>query len=418
VDGCSACGVEWGGEKMGRGMIEIESCRCVSQVGAPSGRKVVSAVKEFYPFAMERMMSKFEQDVEYNLSESGVHPLSLGELLENDRFHIEELLATSLNYPHVNGIPELRENIAALYDGAAAENVLVTVGAAEANYITIRTLLSEVDEMAVMLPNYMQIWGIAKNHGIRAREFRLSEDAGWALDVSELRRAVTAKTKLIAVCNPNNPTGRVLDETEMTEVIAAADSAGAWILADEVYRGSERVTGEMSPSFFGRYDKVVAVGGLSKAYGLPGLRIGWAVAAPETIDEIWARHEYTTISATMLSNKLAAGALSPAVLPFLLGRARRLIREGYDELERWMAGQGGAFSVVPPQAAAIAFIRYHFDINSIRFTERLREEKSVLIVPGDHFGMDGFVRVSFGLPSDYLKGGLNRIHELVMELTE
>lgn len=373
-------------------------------------------MEKFYPFAMERMMSKFEQEVEYNLSESGVHPISLNELLEKNPARIKELLATSLNYPHVNGIPELRENIAALYDGATAENVLVTVGAAEANYITISTLLSGGDEMAVMLPNYMQIWGIAKNRGLSVKEFHLNEEGGWALDPSELQKAVTSKTKLIAVCNPNNPTGRILDETEMDGIVEAADKAGAWILADEVYRGAERMTDEMTPSFFGRYDKVAAVGGLSKAYGLPGLRIGWVVAPPEAIDEIWARHEYTTISATILSNKLAAGALSPDALPLLLGRSRGLIREGYDELERWMAGHEGAFSVVPPQAAAIAFIRYHFDINSTEFVERLLEEKSVFIVPGDHFGMDRFVRVSFGLPHDYLAAGLDRIHDLVMEL--
>ncbi len=375
-------------------------------------------MKKFYPFAMERMMSKFEQDVEYNLSESGVHPVSLNELLEKNPARIKELLATSLNYPHVNGIPELRENIAALYDGATAENVLVTVGAAEANYITISTLLSGGDEIAVMLPNYMQIWGIAKNNDLNVKEFHLNEEGGWALDISEMQNVVTSKTKLIAVCNPNNPTGRILDEVEMDGIVETADKVGAWILSDEVYRGSERLTDEMTPSFYGLYDKVAAVGGLSKAYGLPGLRIGWVVAPPEAIDEIWKRHEYTTISATILSNKLAAGALSPDALPLLLGRTRGLIREGYDELERWMAGHEGAFSVVPPQAAAIAFIRYHFDINSTELIERLLEEKSVLIVPGDHFGMDRFVRVSFGLPHDYLTAGLDRIHDLIMELKE
>ena len=137
-------------------------------------------MSEFYPFLMERMMSRFEQEVEYNLSESGVHPLSLGELLAGDPGAIDRLLATELNYPYVNGIPELRENIAAMYDGATAENVLVTVGAAEANYITMRTLLGAGDEIVIMLPNYMQIWGVAKNHGIGVKAFHLREEKGWA----------------------------------------------------------------------------------------------------------------------------------------------------------------------------------------------------------------------------------------------
>jgi len=373
-------------------------------------------MREFQPFMMERMMSKFEQDVEYNLSESGVHPVLLGELLADRPDYVDQLLNTDLDYPHVNGTPELRTNIARMYEGPGIENVLVTVGAAEANYITTRTLLDAGDEIVIMLPNYMQIWGIARNHGFRIRTFHLQEAHDWAPDLEALEEAVTTDTKLIAVCNPNNPTGRILTESEMDAIIGAADRVGAWILADEVYGGAERLTDEQSPSFFGRYEKVVAVGGLSKAYGLPGLRVGWVVAPRGTIEEIWARHEYTTISNTMLSNILAAIALSPEVRPRILRRTRDYIRNGYPVLEQWIDSNGKAFILTPPQAAAIAFIRYHLDINSTEFAERLRKEKSVLIVPGDHFGMDNFVRISFGLPKDYLTAGLKRIGDLIMEL--
>ncbi|UCG56070.1 MAG: aminotransferase class I/II-fold pyridoxal phosphate-dependent enzyme [Phycisphaerales bacterium] len=371
---------------------------------------------EFQPFAMERMMSRFEQDVEYNLSESGVHPVSLSELLADDPDYINHLLATELNYPHVNGIPELRQNIAALYDGATMNNVLVTVGAIEANYITTRTLLGAGDEIVIMLPNYMQIWGIAKNHNLKLKTFHLRQDNGWAPDLDELNETVTRDTKLIAVCNPNNPTGYVLTGAEMDHIVAAAERVGAWILADEVYSGSERLTDQQTPSFYGRYDKVLAVGSTSKAYGLPGLRIGWVVAPVDTIDDIWARHEYTTISATILSNKLAAIALSAQVRPRIIQRTRDYTRKGYPILQRWMDSHENTFSLTPPQATAIAFARYHFDINSTEFTERLCKEKSVLIVPGDHFGMDRFVRISFGRPQDYLTSALDRIHDLIVEL--
>ncbi len=368
---------------------------------------------QFQPFVMERMMSKFEQDVEYNLSESGVHPILLSELLADDPDYINHLLAIDLNYPHVNGIPELRANIAALYEGATIDNVLVTVGAIEANYITTRTLLSAGDEIVMMMPNYMQIWGIAKNHNFKLNPFFLREENGWAPDLAELHEAVTPDTKLIAVCNPNNPTGYVLTEAEMEAIIGEAEQVGAWILADEVYRGAERLTDEETPSFYGRYDKVVAIGSMSKAYGLPGLRIGWAVGPTEMLDDIWARHEYVTISATMLSNKLAAMALSPEVRPRILRRTRNYIRQGFPVLQRWMDDHD--ISLTPPQAAAICFMRYHVDINSTEFADRLRREKSVLIVPGDHFGMDHFLRVSFGLPHDYLTAALDRIHDSMVE---
>ncbi|MCR4407587.1 MAG: aminotransferase class I/II-fold pyridoxal phosphate-dependent enzyme [Anaerolineae bacterium] len=369
----------------------------------------------FQPFDMERMMSKWENVVAYNLSESGVYPATIREFVD-DPAVIEELLSTELNYPQANGIIELRERIAALYPGAAPDNVLVTVGCAEANFIALQTLLTPGDEMVMMLPNYMQIWGIAHNYGMRLHTFHLREERGWAPDLDELNDAVSEKTKLIAVCNPNNPTGYILTEEEMDVIVAAAARVGAWLLADEVYSGAERLTDTQTPSFWGRYDKVLAMGSLSKAYGLPGLRIGWVVGPVNTVDDIWARHEYTTISATMLSNKLASIALSPQVRPRLVQRARDYIRRGFPILEAWLESHQGVFTLIPPQAAAIAFPRYHLDVNSTRLVERLIHEKSVFIVPGDHFGLDHHLRISFGLPPHYLRAGLDRIHELMVEL--
>ncbi len=370
----------------------------------------------FQPFEMERMMSRFEQEVEYNLSESGAHPVLLRELVDRENGYLQDLLDTDLNYPHTNGIPQLRQNIARLYPGGTPENVLVTVGAIEANYLVMRTLLAPGDEIVVMLPNYMQIWGLGKNHGLALKTFHLREETGWAPDLAELESVVTAHTRLIAVCNPNNPTGRVLSGAEMQAIIDIADRAGSWILADEVYAGAERLTDEETPTFYGRYDKVLATGSLSKAYGLPGLRIGWVVAPAGIVDEIWARHEYTTISATMLSNRLAALALSPEVRPWLVRRTRSYIRRGYPVLQSWLDRHPGTFSLRPPDAGAIAFIRYRLAINSTRLAERLALEKGVLIMPGDHFGVDRFLRVSFGLPHSYLRPGLARIHDMIEEL--
>lgn len=369
----------------------------------------------FQPFDMERMMSKWENVIEHNLSESGVHPLAIRELV-GDPAVIDELLDTPLHYPQTNGIPELRERIVSLYPGATPDNVLVTVGCIEANFITLLTMVAPGEEMVVMLPNYMQIWGAAQNLGMRVKTFHLREELGWAPDLDELNDVVSQRTKLIAVCNPNNPTGHILTEAEMEAIAATADSVGAWLLADEVYSGAERLTDTQTPSFWGRYDKVLAMNSLSKAYGLPGLRIGWVVAPAGTVDELWARHEYVNISATMLSNQLAAFALSPRVRPRLLQRTRDYIRRGYPILDAWLESHEGTFSLVPPEAAAIAYVRYDLDVNSTEFVERLLREKSVYIVPGDHFGMDRYLRISYGLPEDYLTAGLDRIHELIAEL--
>lgn len=369
-------------------------------------------MSQFQPFLMERFMSRYEKAVDYNLSESGVHPLLLEELLKFDDSSLEALLKTDLDYAHANGDPELRENIAQLYDGATLNNVMVTVGAIEANYIATQTLVNKGDEIVIMLPNYMQIWGISQNREYQVKTFSLLKENDWAPDLDKLEQIVSNKTRLIAICNPNNPTGYILKESEMKAIVKIADKSGAWILADEVYAGAEQLTDVETPSFYGMYERVVAVGSLSKAYGLPGLRTGWLVGPQDVVDNIWARHEYLTLSTSMLSNKLAALALSSDVRPAIIQRTRDYIRKGYPVLKDWMDKQG-ILSSVPPQAAAISFIKYDLDINSIELTNRLVKEKKVLIVPGDHFGIDKHIRISFGLPKDYLLEGLSRIHELL-----
>lgn len=375
-------------------------------------------MKDFQPFAMERYMSAYEQAVDFNLSESGVQPMLLKELLDLKPGSFDHILATDLNYPHANGIPELRQNIATMYKDALPENVLVTVGAIEGNYNSIRTLLGAGDEIVIMLPNYMQIWGIARNHGLKIKTFKLREDQQWAPDLDQLEQVVSQDTKLIAVCNPNNPTGRILSEKEKMEIVRIAERSGAWILADEVYSGVEQYTDQQTPSFYGLYDRILAVGSMSKAYGLPGLRTGWVVCKDrEVINSIWSRHEYNTISAGMMANHLAAIALSEEVRPAILQRARSYVRQGFGFMEKWMGEQKLTMTCVPPQAAAIAWIKYEHDINSTDLAMRLvHADPSVLIVPGDHFGIDHYLRISFGLNEEYLSQGLLSISKVLNQL--
>ncbi len=364
---------------------------------------------EFFPFELERMMSIWENQVEFNLSESGVHPLTLQELIIDDNSMLQELLSTSLNYPQTNGDLDLRQAIAGLFQQAGPDNVLVTVGAIQANLTAILTALQPGDEIAIMLPNYMQIYGVARNLGCKINPFFLREDLDWGLDLDELNRAVTPRTKLIAICNPNNPTGHILTTGERLAIGEAASRVGAWLLADEVYAGAERLTDDPTPSFWGEVEKVIAVGSLSKAFGLPGLRLGWLAAPPEFTDQAWARQDYITISSSILSNKLALYALQPHIRLRLLQRTRQYIRKGYAHFEEWINQHRDLFSLVPPQAAAIAFPRYHRKIDSRSLLDHLIHQHKTYIVPGDHFGLDHHLRISIGLPADYLNEGLQRI---------
>src|SRR5690606_7449846 len=225
------------------------------------------------PFAMERWQSTFENRVAYNLSESGVHPLTLGELVEMAGAS-RAIPGTSLGYGQSNGSDELRGLIAALYPGATEANVVATNGSAEANFIAMWELLEGGGEAAIVMPAYMQTHGLADAFGAKVREIWLREEHGWQPDPDEIASAVTDRTRVVVITNPNNPTGAVLSAEARDALIRAADRAGAWILADEVYTGAE-LRGPETRTFWGDYPRVIATGSLSKAYGLPGLRIGW-----------------------------------------------------------------------------------------------------------------------------------------------
>jgi len=360
------------------------------------------------PFEMERWQSIRENQVEYNLSESGVHPLRLSELLESDD---EEFLSQPLGYIQTNGTKELRQTISTLYAGARSEDVLVTNGSSEANFAALWYFLERGTEIAVMLPNYMQIWGLVKTFRATLRPFWLREFKDrWVPDIARLKKSVTKRTKLIAVCNPNNPTGASLTDEEVDEICGIAKKIGAWILSDEVYHGAE-LQGQPTPTFWDRYDKVIVTNGLSKAYGLPGLRIGWALAKKDLASSLWAYHDYTTICPSTLSDYLARSVLQPDRRTKILERARKMLSTNLPILAGWVELHRDVFSFVPPKAGAIALLKYDFGIRSKKFAEHLVRDQSTLVVPGDYFGMGRYIRVGYGCPQNYLTAGLNRISE-------
>ena len=282
-------------------------------------------------FEMERFQSIWENRVTHNLSESGVHPMSLGELVDPD--DRDAIFDQRFTYVQTNGTAALRESIAALYPAATADNIVVTNGTAEANYMAVWRLVDPGDEVIMMLPNYMQIWGIVRGQGASVVPWRLHEEQRWEADVDELASLVTPRTKVIAVCNPNNPTGSILSDAAMRAVVAVAEKAGAWVLADEVYRGAE-LDGHESRSFWGLSDRVLVTSGLSKAYGLPGLRIGWVAGAAGMIAELWARKDYLSIAPSSLSDHLARLALRPDVRPRILERTRAIVNANLPVLDR------------------------------------------------------------------------------------
>lgn len=368
---------------------------------------------DFQNFELEYFQSQFERTVEYNLADSSVKGANVSDLLDGE--DAASLTAMDLYYPEVNGTHLLRQRIAALYPNARPENVLVTVGAAQANWIICSTLLQPGDEVIVISPGYRQVWGLTKNTGCRVHEVQLRPENAWRLDLKELGKATSAKTRLISVVNPNNPTGSILSRADMERVVDICAKHGAWLHADEVYCGTE-LAGQETPSFWGMYDRVICVNSLSKAYGLAGLRIGWALASPKMAGELWRRHEYAVIAAAGPSMRLAEIALQPGKRRMLLDRQKRLSSAGHQILGDWVRGQNGRFSVAEPVATSIAFVRYHFDIGSVELAERIRTQASVLVAPGAYLGTEHHLRITVGYEPEKVKAALARIADVVAGL--
>jgi aspartate/methionine/tyrosine aminotransferase len=365
------------------------------------------------PFDLERWQSVWENKVELNISESGVHPLTTSELVP-DAEQLKEILDVQQLYPQTNGSEELRTRIAELHPGATMENVLVTSGGSEANYVSTWGLIEPGDEVVFMMPNYMQIAGLARGFGATVKPLWLRESLDWGINVDDLPRLVTAKTKIIAICNPSNPTGAVLREDMRVAVLAAAEKVGAWVISDEVYRGAE-FDGETTATMWGGYERVLVTAGLSKAYSLPGLRTGWVVGPAEMIEKLWSYHDYTSISPSMLTDRLASAALEPARRAWILNRTRDKLRANYPALQKWLAERADIFSHVPPKAGAIAWAGLRDGRNSAQMAEELRAQKSVLLVAGEQMGMESFVRLGFGGDSEHLQKALGRIDEYLQE---
>jgi aspartate/methionine/tyrosine aminotransferase len=272
--------------------------------------------------------------------------------------------------------------------------------------------------LAFMVPNYLQGAGMGRHFGKATDRFSLKlRDGAWSLDLEELDGAVGKKTKAIMVCNPNNPTGYCLSEAEMDAIIGVADRVGAWIVADEIYRGAELDTDVATPTFRGRYDRVAVTSGLSKAFAMPGLRVGWVVAPEELIEAIWEHHDYTTLTPGMVSDRLAAIAMLPDVRESILARTRLIIRANYPALEGWLQSHADILTWARPAAGAIAYAEYDLPVKSRKLAERIRQERGVLLVPGKMFGLKKGLRFGFGYDIERTLKALALVDEVLADIT-
>lgn len=363
-------------------------------------------------FLVERFIGAYEHDVELNLAETCVNPFTLGEFLKlvgKENF-FEELKETQLTYGFVDGFPNLREGIAKLYKNKKPENILTAGGAISANFLVFYTLVEPGDTVISIFPAYQQLYSVAKSFGANVKLLKLREENNWLPNINELSELIDNKTKLIVLINPHNPTGSLINEKLLKEICTIAEDAGAYVLCDEAYRGLYINPDDYVPSIVDLSSKAIATGSFSKAFSLTGLRLGWIAASEEIIEECKLRKDYTAISNGLIDEALAALAVKN--VDKIYKRNLQIIRTNYKILYQWIENEP-LISWVPPKAGSIAFPRYNLKMPSETLCIRLIKEKGTLLVPGSCFGMEGYLRISYGCKTETLKEGLLRFKDFL-----
>jgi len=366
----------------------------------------------FPKFCLERWQSLREYRVKINLAESGVYPLTLEEL------GIEIPSNLLLGYVMTKGLIELREAIINIYDvKLTRENVLVTNGTSEANLLAVLSLISRGNEVIVQMPNYMQVYGLLKALNAKVREWWLKPNEEFKPSIDHLSKLLSRNTRAIFISNPNNPTGKVLNNRELREIAEIARENNVFLIFDEVYRGLELVD-NYTPSILEYYDvdKTIVTSGLSKVYGLPGIRVGWMISSRKIINKAWSIKDYTTISISTLSSYVASKILQPQIRNRLIERARRIVSGNLIVAKSIISKSKNLLSHVEPDAGAYILVKIHLPINTLKLAEKIYREKSILVNPGECFNLPGYFRIGLGGLSEELNAGMKTITETLQKL--
>jgi len=365
------------------------------------------------PFGVERWFDAHEARARYNIAESCARPLGLDELLRIAGAAPRP--NTRLGYQPSAGRADLRASIAALYPGASADDVLVTVGAIEANFLALSALAAPGDRVIALVPTYQQLYEVPRAQGARVDFWQLGLEDAWRPDLDALRRLLREPASLVVVNFPNNPTGVAVDRSFLADLAGLCRERGALLYSDEVYRGL-RLRGEIGqPSAWEvAPGECVVVGSLSKAYGLPGLRIGWLLAPPDVRRRAHEIREYTSISSSAISEELALLALGARERIISLQREHALANLRL--VEDCLAASDGRLSWTSPDEGVVGFVRYRASLPSRELGRRLVDEASTLVVPGECFGVEGHFRLGFGYETPTLAAGLDRLSHLVAAL--
>lgn len=356
-------------------------------------------------FKVEDWFNEYEKSAEYDMADTCVEPFTLNELFNlvgNRKYHQENLSNIKLNYGDIQGSTRLKNAIKSLYESVNINNITVTHGAIGANQLVMLALIEGGDEVVSILPTYQQHYSIPKSIGANVRCVFLKEENNWLPDLKELKAVINKNTKLICMNNPNNPTGSVMPDDYLNEIVRIARENNVFILSDEVYRGQEH-NGLISKSIADIYEKGISTGSMSKLFSLPGLRLGWIVVPDDVMEEIIKQREYNTISVGLIDDYISALAIENKSK--IMGRNLHKILEGKRVLKEWIDREK-RINLVEPNGGTTALLKYNVDIPSVELCKKLLKDTGVLFLPGSTLEMEGYLRVGYCSNVSRLKSGL------------
>ncbi len=365
-------------------------------------------------------MTAWETRTPFDIAESGIFPMSVRELLafepaeERERM-LERLLDLRLGYSEAPGTHELRSAIAATYRDTRPEEILVTTGAIEANFLLFNVLLEPGDRVVAVYPAYQQLYSVPRAIGCDVALWRLAPETGFRFDLDELERLVTPRTRLIVINTPHNPTGSMLSSQDLRRIDRIASSVGARVLSDEAYRWLE-IPGEepLAPPMRDLGGLGVSVGTLSKPFGLPGLRIGWIAGPADLVAKCWATRDYVSLSPGKLNDALAVLALKHR--DRIVERTQAIVRRNLETARAWFAEHADVVSWTPPRGGLLALLRYELDMPSLDLANHLAEKYGVMLAPGSAFGVEHHLRIGIGQDPETFAEGLRRTSACLADL--
>ena len=368
------------------------------------------------PFKVEIWMNEWENHCTYNLAETCVASITIEELMHlsgRNNDDLSDLLPMKMTYGAIEGSDRLREAISSLYADQSIERITVTHGTIAANMLVHKSIVSRGDRVVSVIPTYQQHYSIPASIGADVQLLQLKPEDRFLPDLDKLRELVTPDTKLIALTNPNNPTGALIERPMLEEIAEIARAADAYILCDEVYRGTAQDGDGMVPSIVDVYEKGIATASVSKAFSLAGLRVGWIVAPKEVTEQVLIHRDHDTISVGVINDHFATMALENREK--ILARSREITRKNLTVLDAWVAEQP-LVSWIKPRAGTTAMLRIDVPMISREFCIDLLQKTGVMLTPGDAFDMEGYVRLGFANDPQVLREGLEKLSAYLRKL--